>query len=611
MKPRCSRRSLLAGGGTAAALLATAAAAVAVGPFGAADRSHELAAQIDPSRPRNVILLIGDGTDEAIITAARNYAVGADGRLNLDELPFVGDMTVHGLKTGPGPEYPINYVSDSAPTASAWSTGRKTVDGRVSQGPSIADTVPGEDYATVLEQYRAQGKRTGNVSTAEITDATPAAAAAHINARACQGPQDMGACAQARKVNGGKGSIAEQLVDNKIDVILGGGLNRFTQRTDAGRTVLDYARLHKGYRLVRDKAELAEVETLSEGPILGLFAPGNMTPRYAPLVARPGGVGDGDTRCRVADRGAQPSLAQMTRKAIELLDNRKGFFLQVESAMVDKQEHAADICGAIGDVIALDEAVKVALDYQRRVPDTLVIVTSDHAHSTQIVPGPGSGRQTATVRTADGYPMTVAYSTQESGSSHTGSTVRVAASGPQAANVTGLIDQTDLYQTLLGRGPGAGGPTPPAGPPPHETREGAPGPAGPQGAPGPAGPQGAAGPAGPQGAPGPAGPQGATGPAGPAGATTVIVTGAAGRGAGGGRGARPSRGRAAASGRATCTLHGAQRITCRINRPKAAAAGRRAARRGGRVALRARQPVRAGRHVLIAGGQRYQATVAR
>ena len=154
-------------------------------------------------------------------------------------------MTTHGLKVGPGPDYPIAYVSDSAPTASGWSTGKKTVDGRLSQGPSTAANVPGEDYETVLEKYKAQGKLIGNITTSEITDATPAAAASHINARACQGPADMADCTTAKKSNGGKGSIAEQLVDNKIDVLMGGGKNRYDQATDAGPTVLSYAQTHQ------------------------------------------------------------------------------------------------------------------------------------------------------------------------------------------------------------------------------------------------------------------------------------------------------------------------------------------------------------------------------
>lgn len=456
MKSPRRRRRALVGGGAMTAALASAAVAVAVGPFGAPDRSADLASQIDASKPRNVILLIGDGTDEAIITAARNYELGAAGRFALDELPFVGDMTTYGLKTGAGPDYPINYVSDSAPTASAWSTGHKTVDSRLSQGPSVDDRTPGTDYETVLEQYREEGKRTGNVSTAEITDATPAAAAAHINLRACQGPADMAQCDYARKSRGGKGSVAEQLVDNEIDVILGGGRSRYLQATDAGPTVLDYAQRRLGYRYVEDEAGLNAVSSLRRGPVLGLFTTGNMTPRYQPLVAAvPPGAGGPAQKCQLADRGTQPSLAEMTDKAIDLLDNRKGFFLQVESAMVDKQEHASDVCGAIGDVVELDEALEVALEYQEDHPDTLIVVTADHSHSTQIVPSGSSGRATATLQTADGDPLSVAYSTSAPGGSqtHTGSTVRVAAAGPQAANVTGLIDQTDLYWTLRGRKP--------------------------------------------------------------------------------------------------------------------------------------------------------------
>jgi len=177
---------------------------------------------------------------------------------------------------------------------------------------------------------------------------------------------------------------------------------------------------------------------------------------YNPLVAAaaPAIAGGPTTRCTNADRSNQPDLSSMTQKAISLLDNPNGFFLQVESAMVDKQEHAADICGAIGDLVELDEAVQVALDYQATHPDTLIIVTGDHAHSTQIVAGNADdGKQLAQLQTADGDPLTVAYSTNAAGSDHTGTQIRVAASGPQAANVTGTIDQTDLFLTMLGRTP--------------------------------------------------------------------------------------------------------------------------------------------------------------
>ncbi|MET1007431.1 MAG: alkaline phosphatase, partial [Propionibacteriaceae bacterium] len=242
--------------------------------------------------------------------------------------------------------------------------------------------------------------------------------------------------------------------DNEIDVLLGGGLNRYTQATDAGPTVLDYAQQQLGYRFLDDQADLEALTSLEDGPVIGLFAAGNMTPMYKPLVATASpGSGSATTRCQEADRGTQPDLSAMTQKAIELLDNSKGFFLQVESAMIDKQEHASDICGAIGDLRELDRAVQVALAYQQKNRDTLIVVTGDHSHSTQIVAGVTDGKQVATVQTADGDPMTVAYSTSDTGSDHTGAQIRVAAAGPQGANVTGVIDQTDLFLTLLGRTP--------------------------------------------------------------------------------------------------------------------------------------------------------------
>ena len=192
------------------------------------------------------------------------------------------------------------------------------------------------------------------------------------------------------------------------------------------------------------------------GRLLGLFAPVHLTRKYAPLEARRGGASTDDGRCVEQDRGTQPTLRADDATAIDLLDNPDGFFLQVEGAGVDKAEHERDVCGAIGELEDLDLAVQVALDYQATHPETLVIVTGDHAHSTQIVMDDKGGIDTATVTTADGDPMTVAYSTtyREAGDSkatHTGTQIRVAAIGPGSQRVTGVIDQTELHAIMLGR----------------------------------------------------------------------------------------------------------------------------------------------------------------
>ena len=175
--------------------------------------------------------------------------------------------------------------------------------------------------------------------------------------------------------------------------------------------------------------------------------------------------GSETTRCQTQDRGTEPSLPEMTSKAIELLSaDPDGFTLQVEGASIDKRDHAADLCGQIGETLAFDEAIGVALDYQRDHPDTLVIVTADHAHTSQMTYATGAlppSTSHATVQTVDGAPIRVAYGTAETGAgattsgsqSHTGAEVPVWAIGPQAANIQGTIDQTDIFGVLNGKTP--------------------------------------------------------------------------------------------------------------------------------------------------------------
>jgi alkaline phosphatase len=143
----------------------------------------------------------------------------------------------------------------------------------------------------------------------------------------------------------------------------------------------------------------------------------------------------------------------MTTKAIDLLKGggKKGFFLQVEGASIDKQDHAANPCGQIGETVDLDEAVQAALAFAKKDGNTLVVLTADHGHSSQIVyPNTLTPGLTRTLLTADGKPMTVAYGTADTGGSqdHTGTQVRIAAYGPRAGNVVGLTDQTDLFFTI-------------------------------------------------------------------------------------------------------------------------------------------------------------------
>ena len=405
-----------------------------------------------------MILLIGDGMGDSEITLARNYTVGAAGRLALDELPLTGQMTTYSVL----PDGKPDYTPESAATSTAWSTGQKTVDGRISTSPTD------QDLPTILELAQEKGLRTGNVATSELTDATPAGPMAHILARGCQGPLNMSACPQDKKSAGGPGSITEQAVEHGVDVLLGGGKARFDQVIPAGegpyagQTVIQQAQ-SLGYTLVTDKAGLLAAQPGKK--LLGLFTPVNMSTDWGGLAAKNPPVGPG--RCQTGLQAAtEPTLAEMTSKAIGLLDadvkqpgkNRPGFFLQVESASIDKRSHAAQPCEQIGETVDFDAAVRVALDFAKKTKDTLVIVTGDHGHPGDIVEADATPAGASSILiTNEGSQLMYTYGTTPinpatgfpTGSQeHTGTQVRVAAQGPQAANVVGLIDETELFEIM-------------------------------------------------------------------------------------------------------------------------------------------------------------------
>lgn len=437
-----------------AGLLAASALMAGVVPAAAADDRgpgrNDVRGQ---GAARNVILLIGDGMGDSEMTAARYYEYGAEGRLSMDQMPERSAVITSSVDEETGK---ADYAPDSASTATAWSTGTKTSDGR------IGTTIEDQDVVNTMELAKEAGMLVGNVSTARLTDATPAGAMAHVAARGCEGPvQTAAACPQDATENGGPGSIAEQSIDLGVDVLLGGGADRYDQQIAAGRfagrTVSESAE-DRGYTVVRAGKNLEGVQQL---PVLGLFAKGHLPTELTGPRAAPGGV---EARCEAnaAFTDDIPTVDELTTKAIELLDRTRGkngrangqpgFFLQVEGASIDKQDHSANPCQQIGETIAFDRAVQVALDYAKAKGNTTVIVSADHSHSSQIISAgdtdsPGA---TATLTTADGVPMQLNYATSPVAGSqdHTGSTVPFLGFGPGTENVDSLVDQTDLFRIV-------------------------------------------------------------------------------------------------------------------------------------------------------------------
>lgn len=508
--------------GAIAALASVATLGALVAPALAADTTYspngktvtELAkhggaqriASIGNEKAKNVILFLGDGMGDSEITVARDYLKGANGHFEgLDAVgqpgalgdakAGTGQYTTFSLGNGskdsavgkdgdgklaananPGK---ITAVTDSSASGSSWAAGTKTYNNAVDVD------VYGNPQLNLFELAKAAGKATGNVTTAEIQDATPAVLESHSSERACYGPQGktdgssndaLKRClANQLKENGGIGSISEQLLDTRADVTIGGGSKYFRQTVQGGeykgKTVWEQAK-EMGFQTVENDPVAMNALQYKDGqPVLALMSDGNMPTKFNPskATAKDPAKDANPTVCTpnadwLGNQGS--SLKDMTKKALDLLNanpngQKNGYFLQVEGASIDKQDHAGNACGQIGETDDFDQAIAYALK-SVDLNNTLVIVTADHAHTSQILNAQPAYALSTVLKTADGNNMVVSYGTAQEDSrdedggynggdmEHTGTQLRIAASGPGAQRVTGLTDQTDNFYTIAG-----------------------------------------------------------------------------------------------------------------------------------------------------------------
>ena len=463
-------------------------------------------ATIGNKNAKNVILFIGDGMGDSEITVARDYLKGANGHFDgldavgqpsaLDDVQAgTGQYTTFSVGNGskdsavgkdgdgklvanPNPGK-LTPVTDSSASGSAWATGTKTYNNAVDVD------IYGNPQLNLFELAKAAGKATGNVTTAEIQDATPAVLESHSSERACYGPQGKtdGTSNNASKQclinqlkeNGGIGSISEQLLDTRADVTIGGGSKYFRQTVQGGeykgKTVWEQAK-EMGFQTVEnDPAAMNALQYKDGQPVLALMSDGNMPTKFNPskATAKDPAKDANPTVCTpnagwLGNQGS--SLKDMTKKALDLLNDnpngqKNGFFLQVEGASIDKQDHAGNACGQIGETDDFDQAIAYAMQ-NVDLTNTLVIVTADHAHTSQILNAQPAYALSTVLKTADGNNMVVSYGTAQDDSrdadggynggdmEHTGTQLRIAASGPGAQRVIGLTDQTDNFYTIAG-----------------------------------------------------------------------------------------------------------------------------------------------------------------
>ncbi len=463
-------------------------------------------AAIGNKKAKNVVLFIGDGMGDSEITVARDYLKGANGHFDgldavgqpsaLDDVQAgTGQYTTFSVGNGskdsavgkdgdgklvanPNPGK-LTPVTDSSASGSAWATGTKTYNNAVDVD------IYGNPQLNLFELAKAAGKATGNVTTAEIQDATPAVLESHSSERACYGPQGKtdGTSNNASKQclinqlkeNSGIGSISEQLLDTRADVTIGGGSKYFRQTVQGGeykgKTVWEQAK-EMGFQTVEnDPAAMNALQYKDNQPVLALMSDGNMPTKFDPskATAKDPAKDANPTVCTpnanwLGNQGS--SLKDMTKKALDLLNDnpngqKNGFFLQVEGASIDKQDHAGNACGQIGETDDFDQAIAYAMQ-NVDLTNTLVIVTADHAHTSQILNAQPAYALSTVLKTADGNNMVVSYGTAQDDSrdadggynggdmEHTGTQLRIAASGPGAQRVIGLTDQTDNFYTIAG-----------------------------------------------------------------------------------------------------------------------------------------------------------------
>ena len=457
-------------------------------------------------RAKNVILFLGDGMGISTITAARIFEgqqKGLDGERNklaFENLPYVALSKTYSAN---------QQTSDSAPTMTAIVSGVKTNDGELSINQSVVRSEPSNvviqanKVVTILEQAEISGLSTGIVTTARLTHATPAATYAHTSNRDWEANSNLPAAAVA----GGVKDIAAQMIDNfgaggigdGLEVALGGGRIYYLPNTvfdpeytttigrrSDGRDLTTEFTSKFGGSYVWNKAQFDAINPATTKKLLGLFEPSHM--QY-----------DFD---RPADTAGEPSLAEMTEKAIDILKNNpKGYFLMVEGGRIDHASHAGNAYRTLSETVAFSDAVKKALD-KVDLNDTLVIVTADHSHTLNIAGYPKRGNpilgkvvspgKTTPDLATDGKPYTTlgfangvgyhqdqagdavlnqtaragriedmtAVNTEDpnfhqevtvplqGGETHAGEDVAVFAGGPKAYLMHGVQEQSYIYQVM-------------------------------------------------------------------------------------------------------------------------------------------------------------------
>lgn len=329
------------------------------------------------SKAKNVIFMIGDGMGVSQISAGL-YSNG--NKISFEEFKSIG---LH-------KSYSSNdLITDSAAGATAFACGKKTYNGAIGVDP---DKKP---CLTLLEEAEQKGYVTGLIATSTIVHATPASFIAHNEYRK------------------NYEQIAEDFLDTDVDVFIGGGLNYFKKRKDDRDLTKELQQ--KGY-FISDyfQAELNEIDFNGKDKI------GYFTSASDPLKASQG----------------RDYLPLATEKTIDFLDkkaNGNGFFLMVEGSQIDWGGHANDGEYVITEMADFDKTIKVVLEYTKKHPETLVVITADH--------------ETGGLAINRGSKLD-SLNLQFTSPKHTADLIPVFAKGPHEYLFRGIYENTAIYNKI-------------------------------------------------------------------------------------------------------------------------------------------------------------------
>ena len=334
---------------------------------------YETVSVVEPKgkKVKNIIFMIGDGMGYEQISAAW---VCNGGKLNIDNFSKIGIQRTYSAN---------KLVTDSAAAGTALATGHKTNNGMVAMN---ADTVAVKSLA---EEAMEKGKRAGAAVTCRVNDATPAVFFSHSETRKNQ--ED----------------IVEQMANSGVYFLSGGGTKFWRDRED-GKDMSEVVKA-KGYSYVETKEDLMAVE---EGPVVALMDSYELMPSL--------------------DRG--DILPSSVTKALQLLDNKNGFFLMVEGSMIDDGGHDNKAGKTMEELFDFDRTLGIVLEWAEKDGETLVIVTGDHA----------TGGMTLLSGSIEEQRIRVNFST----TGHNGIFLPVFAWGPHSEDFVGVYENTELSDKI-------------------------------------------------------------------------------------------------------------------------------------------------------------------